>query len=1309
MLELSIRLECNESVEGSPISASLFRPDTGASIHPIPFEPPLNDAQLGELRWYLEVYSGWPTGPDYDRAQRVETRLEDWGRNLRDSVISTTDTARVWQQFLDAETQGKLLTVDATDPRVVRLPWELLADESGHIFARGISLRRRLQRVTSPPVKPFPLPVRVLVVVSRPRGVGFLDPRTDARAVLDALDGLGGRAEVEFLYPPTLQALTERLRDRGAPPVHVVHFDGHGIYDAKLGLGYLLFEGQGHRRDLVDAPRLGTLLQGCGTPLMVLSACQSAAQEEANPYASVAARLIQAGVGSVLAMNYSVLMATAKKFVAAFYGGLASGLTVGQAVDGARVALLADEARHTLTRLNARGDLVEETVTLRDWFVPALYQRAADPVVFSPEALPSKREPPPVALTDPKSFGGLPAEPLHGFQGRARELLELERALAERAVVVLHGFGGIGKTALATEAGRWFYNTGRFPAGAAFISFEHGGSLSQLCSWVGQAVGGDPNFMAEKGAPVARVADLLAKRPALVILDNFESVLGRQPEMPAQEVKGVLDAVWSWVVDQEGTDSRVLITTRDTRFGDARFGPSRRCAHLRLEGLSRPDALTLAAAVLDDQGIDRATVERQGLEDLMDYLGGHPLSLYLVLPHLRRYAPSELIARFEERLPGFTAGAARGREESLAISLEFSLERLGEGIRALLPALGVFQGGAFEDDLLAITEIDPDLWPAARAELEGASLMTAESPPGIIPPFLDFHPTLAPYLTSQLPPSRRAALEERYRRRYHARASYLYQEDRRHPHQARALALRELPNLRRALDLTIAAGEADAAVDFAVRIARFLDAFGRWREREAMMESLASLPLPTVGEIAEAEYLLLSGRAEALFQQGRAAEAEELFSGLLERLRAGAAFDAAYAQAVTLLRLGRCLAARGRPEEAISLYEQAFQPISASSQAAKGISAAAYTGLADCLCALGRFEQAERAYQAGLAIFSEVGDQRGQAVVLVQMGTLAAERGDLAEARRRHTEALETFQALGEPRSEAAVWHQLGRATERAADWAEAERCYRESLRLEEQLNNTRGVASTCNQLGIVAEGARRPGDAERWYLRALGSFEGLGDAASQVKVLYNLADLYLSQGRLDEAERHARQAAEIERTLDLSAHPWKTYAILAQVAEARGPAEEAAAWRRREQDSYGAYSPSSEHVQPWERGIAAIVEACQGNTQARAIAEGIVAHYLDGQDWRDLAIAFRRVLDGERDLGVLRVGLDRVAYVIVRELLTRLARPGPISTEAEGSADNPPALRNQIPDESAAVQRDGPCSVGSRCFDGMPKQKGAL
>ncbi len=518
MIELSLRFTSDEKIDVSPIQVSLLRLGTGVQTSPASFTPPLDDPELKDIRWYLEVFSTWPTATDYQRAERIEAKLEDWGRALLDSVIADREAGKLWQQFVDAADPDKLVTLDATDPRVLRLPWELLADEHGHLFARGISLRRRLQETTTPSMPPrqFALPVRILVVVARPDDAGYIDARSETRPLMAALDQLGDQVVAEFLYPPTLPALRKRLNDKRAPPVHVVHFDGHGVYDNSLGLGYLLFETEEHGSALVDANQLGNLLSNCGVPLMVLNACQSATQQETNPYASIAARLIRAGIGSVLAMNYSVLVAAARLFVGAFYGALANGDSVGRAIDEARGALMADPRRHTITRTEADGSLTEITVRLYDWFLPALYQQSADPVVFQRDGAIFTPKVLPRALTDSQFPGGLPDEPLHGFHGRSRELLALERALADHAVVVLHGFGGLGKTTLAAEAGRWFSRTGRFPGGAAFVSFEQGGALSQLCSWVGQAVSGDPNFAVNAGDPVANVGQLLAEHPTLL-------------------------------------------------------------------------------------------------------------------------------------------------------------------------------------------------------------------------------------------------------------------------------------------------------------------------------------------------------------------------------------------------------------------------------------------------------------------------------------------------------------------------------------------------------------------------------------------------------------------------------------------------------------------------------------------------------------------------------------------------------------------------------------------------------------------------
>jgi Cdc6-like AAA superfamily ATPase len=54
----------------------------------------------------------------------------------------------------------------------------------------------------------------------------------------------------------------------------------------------------------------------------------------------------------------------------------------------------------------------------------------------------------------------MPIEPRYGFSGRTLELFHVERYLIKQFIVILYGFAGTGKTALAREAADWLTRTG---------------------------------------------------------------------------------------------------------------------------------------------------------------------------------------------------------------------------------------------------------------------------------------------------------------------------------------------------------------------------------------------------------------------------------------------------------------------------------------------------------------------------------------------------------------------------------------------------------------------------------------------------------------------------------------------------------------------------------------------------------------------------------------------------------------------------------------------------------------------------------
>src|SRR5262249_38671047 len=133
-----------------------------------------------------------------------------------------------------------LLTIATSNGDMLRLPWELMADERGALTCSDVTIRRQLETMHQPLVYDVGTPLRLLVVVSRPDNAGFIDPRHSTRALLDALTALGNNVTVEFCRPPTLARLEEMLAESNGA-YDIVHFDGHGDYNQWWG-GVLLFE-----------------------------------------------------------------------------------------------------------------------------------------------------------------------------------------------------------------------------------------------------------------------------------------------------------------------------------------------------------------------------------------------------------------------------------------------------------------------------------------------------------------------------------------------------------------------------------------------------------------------------------------------------------------------------------------------------------------------------------------------------------------------------------------------------------------------------------------------------------------------------------------------------------------------------------------------------------------------------------------------------------------------------------------------------------------------------------------------------------
>ena len=337
---------------------------------------PNNNLQQ-DLRWYLEQFLELPLGAYLDTAERVQATLQEWGSACFDSLFQKQ--ARDW--FQDARRQGLenlTLKIASNDPRVLAWPWEALHDPEGGTLAHHCRVERQLSELRDPLRLPDNLPkdrINILLVIARPYGdkdVGF---HALSRPLVELTKAQNSPVHIDVLRPPTFDQLRQTLRDKPGF-YHIVHFDGHGGYGtpghtsphAFKGMqGMLVFEDNNADPAEVKADLLSNLMREHRIPIMVLNACQSAKIDEQadDAFASVAAALLNAGIHSVVAMDYNLYVSGAQQFVPAFYQRLLDSGNVAEAARAGRQAMLAHPERVCV--------LGEHN--LQDWLVLVLYQQ----------------------------------------------------------------------------------------------------------------------------------------------------------------------------------------------------------------------------------------------------------------------------------------------------------------------------------------------------------------------------------------------------------------------------------------------------------------------------------------------------------------------------------------------------------------------------------------------------------------------------------------------------------------------------------------------------------------------------------------------------------------------------------------------------------------------------------------------------------------------------------------------------------------------------------------------------------------------
>ena len=649
-----------------------------------------------------------------------------------------------------------------------------------------------------------------------------------------------------------------------------------------------------------------------------------------------------------------------------------------------------------------------------------------------------------------------PPRPPTRLIGREREVAETVFALrsGRARLVTLTGPGGVGKTRLAIAAAEAIAEA--YADGVAWVELAHiigpaADAASLVAGAIARALG------TNEPAPRAMAASLAAaigSRKMMVVLDNFEHLLGAAPL-----VAEVLAACPELVMLVTSRECLHLRGEREFVVHPLAVPDLDRDAGADATGLSGVAAVRLFAERAMEVRKDFSLTEANtpAVARLCRQLDGLPLAIELAVRWVKVLSPEALAERLAPRLPLLTGGAGDlpDRQQTMRDTIAWSYALLRPEEQRLFRRLGVFAGGFTLEaaewvagDGLQVAETAGDgpslgLPPATRnPQPTTLELVAALVDKSLVRPIAATAAETAPRF-GMLETIREFALEQL--------AAAGEDEAARAAHAAQIVDLvqilipapgggaqearwlerlaAEVPNLRSALAHVVERGEAEAAF----RMAEAWQLLS-WSSRADSGEALRWLEAAlTLGGAAEARVHALIAAAGLVGMRGDLPRATALADeGLAVADANGYPFGVAYAcfyGGVVAKFRGDLTAAATSLNEAIVRWRTLGQTY---------WMALAMNNLADVVLARGDVAGASALAAEGLAGSRAAGDAYGTALGIGTLAAVACDQGDLPRAIELYAECLALWSAAGDQRGVAGTLAGLAGVSAAGGDYLRA-------------------------------------------------------------------------------------------------------------------------------------------------------------------------------------------------------------------------------------------------------------------------------
>jgi predicted ATPase len=404
----------------------------------------------------------------------------------------------------------------------------------------------------------------------------------------------------------------------------------------------------------------------------------------------------------------------------------------------------------------------------------------------------------------------LPAQ-LTNFIGREDEIEELKSLARRERLVTLTGVGGVGKTRLAVRVGAEMLPDA--PDGVWLCELATADSEDAVDELIASAL----SIVPRAAIPVREaIIEALRDRNCIVVLDNCEHVLNAAADLARGILHGCPNVrIISTSREGLGIDGEQLRPIASMQLPDEATAASALSSDATTLFIERAHAIA-PAFVLDDANAP-AVVE------ICRRLDGIPLAIELAAARAGSMRPGEIVALLDERFRLLTGSRRRTveRHQTLRAAVDWSYSLLSDVDRAVFDRLGVFSG-SFDAAAAAAVAAPVDRFELLDAldELVAKSMLGTEGGDASTTRYRMLE-TLREYALERV---RSGGMVDELRRRHAEYFATVTTEigpllGRPEEPTARARLLRDLDNVRAALDWSIDSGEVALVVALLAPIA----------------------------------------------------------------------------------------------------------------------------------------------------------------------------------------------------------------------------------------------------------------------------------------------------------------------------------------------------------------------------------------------------------------------------------------------------------------------------------------------------------